>query len=408
MPNSQDSSSTSGSNSTALSQVEQAATQKCSARIHKAIKKQGQIGFDEYMHLALHDQEVGYYSQKDEIFGKQGDFTTVPETSVHLAFCLAHACAKLIRDDAQRAILEIGAGSGKFAYDILKYLKTWGMLPNRYCIYEPSAVLKAKQHKLLATELPDYIGQIEWFVELPSNGTVAKFEANELETVIIIANEVLDALPVKCFEVGSKKIQERCVTLKNDELTWSLREPSENLDAALDFITVMLDEPLLEGYQSEINLNLESVLTEWANCCQQCVMFLIDYGQPRHEYYHSQRRMGTLRSYFKHQVSEDVFTNPGIQDITADVDFSDVAKIATYLQMGVLSFGSQRNFMLANNLLDWQPDAEDEMERLAQIAQLKQLTLGSAISERFQVMVLGKGIDYGADRFTMRDMRAKL
>ena len=170
----------------------------------------------------------------------------------------------------------------------------------------------------------------------------------------------------------------------------------------------MLDEPLAEGYQSEINLQLEPVLTTWANSCEQCVMFLIDYGYPCNEYYHPQRNMGTLRSYYKHQVSEDVFTRPGLQDITADVDFSAVAKVASYLSMGVLSFGSQRNFMLANNLLDWQPSADNEVERLAQIAQLKQLTLGSAISERFQVMVLGKGIDYGADLFTMRDMRARL
>jgi SAM-dependent MidA family methyltransferase len=118
--------------------------------------------------------------------------------------------------------------------------------------------------------------------------------------------------------------------------------------------------------------------------------------------------MGTLRSYYKHQVSEDVFTNPGLQDITADVDFSAVAKVAAYLGMGVLSFSSQRNFMLANNLLDWRPSADNEVEHLAQIAQLKQLTLGSAISERFQVMVLGKCIEYGVDRFTMRDMRARL
>lgn len=410
MPSSQDSSSSppSGSNSISLSQAEQAATKKCLARIQQAIKETGQIGFDEYMHFALHDPEIGYYSQKDEIFGKQGDFTTVPETSVHLAFCLAHACAKLIRDDAQRTILEIGAGSGKFACDILKYLDTWGMLPCRYYIYEPSNALSVKQQEILAKELPDYIENIEWLVELPGKNNSSGPAATKLETTILIANEVLDALPVKCFEVGPQNTQERCVTVDSGELTWCLQKPSERLDAALDYITVMLDEPLMEGYQSEINLNLETTVTEWANCCQQCVMFLIDYGQPRHEYYHPQRRMGTLRSYFKHQMSEDVFTNPGLQDITADVDFSDVAKIAKYLQMGVLSFGSQRNFMLANNLLDWQPAAEDEMERLAQIAQLKQLTLGSAISERFQVMVLGKGIDYGADRFTLRDMRTRL
>ncbi len=394
----------SGSDPHMLSPEQKLITQKCAARIHQLIKEKGEISFDEYMQMALHDPEVGYYCQQDNIFGKGGDFTTVPETSTHLAFCLAHACAKLIYDDVQRAILEIGAGSGKLACDVLKYLNTWNMLPSCYYIYEPSEALRSKQRKSLAKELPDYIEHIEWLAELPGDK-----ESGEIEDLIIIANEVLDALPVKCFEVGPQKTYERCVTLGHDgALSWCLRDPSEILDAELDFITVMLDEPLAEGYQSEINLNLEPSIAEWANCCHQCVMFLIDYGHPRHEYYHPQRNMGTLRSYFQHQVSEDVFTNPGIQDITADVDFSAVAKSASYLQLGVLAFSSQRNFMLANNLLDWQPSAENEMERLAQIAQLKQLTLSSVISERFQVMVLGKGIDYGANRFTLRDMRARL
>ena len=125
-------------------------------------------------------------------------------------------------------------------------------------------------------------------------------------------------------------------------------------------------------------------------------MFLIDYGYPQSEYYHPQRNMGTLRSYFRHQVSENPFVYPGLQDITADVNFSALAKAATRLNMGVLSFGSQRNFMLANHLLDWRPTGNTEAEQAAQVAQLKQLTLGSAIGERFQVMVLGKGIEYGA------------
>jgi len=390
----------SDSSSEVLSQAQQQASQKCTNQIRQVIKEKGQIGFDEYMQIALHDAQVGYYCQKDEIFGKHGDFTTVPETSVHLAYCLAHASAKLMRDDAQRTLLEIGAGSGKFACDILKYLRAWGILPKHYYIYEPSETLREKQLERLTEVLPEYVSNIKWFASLA---------AVELETTIIIANEVLDALPVKCFEIGEQKMHERCVALgADDHFEWTLREPADPLDAALDYITVMSDEPLSPGYQSEVNLNLEASLAEWANCCQQCVIFVIDYGQPRHEYYHPQRNRGTLRSYYKHLVSEDVFARPGLQDITADIDYSALAKIAEYLQLGILSFGSQRNFMLANNLLDWQPIASDEVERLAQIAQLKQLTLGSAISERFQVMVLGKGIDYGADRFTMRDMRARL
>ena len=389
----------SSSNNHSLTLAQQHATKRCAQKIKESIQKKGDIGFDEYMHIALHDLEVGYYQQQGEIFGSTGDFITVPETSAHLAYCLAHACAKLIRDDAERTILEVGAGSGRLAIDILNYLTMWKILPKRYYIYEPSAALRVKQQQQIKQALPEYIENVEWLSDL----------SVELDTVIIIANEVLDALPVKCFEVQSQNINERCVIVNDQgELSWSLKKPSETLEAAFDYITVMLDQPLAHGYQSEVNLNIETSLNKWAKACQQCVMFLIDYGYPRHEYYHPQRNMGTLRSYFKHRMSEDVLCNPGIQDITADVDFSAVAKAASYLGLGLLAFSSQRNFMLANHLLEWQPNAEDEVERLAQIAQLKQLTLGSAISERFQVMVLGKGIDYGADRFTVRDMRARL
>ncbi|MEM7400505.1 MAG: SAM-dependent methyltransferase [Pseudomonadota bacterium] len=371
----------------------------CSKRIKDLIQEQGAIGFDQYMQIALYDPEFGYYQGQSEIFGAQGDFTTAAEISSHLAYCLAHACAKLIHDDANRVILEIGAGSGKLSCEILKYLATWKILPKQFYIYETSAALRVKQRIFLQRELPDYIENIQWLSDL----------SGVIETVIIIANEVLDALPVKCFQVQSQNFHERAVALNDaNEFVWCLIKANEQLDTAFDFIAVMLDEPFTEGYQSEINLNLESTLASWSSICQQCVMFLIDYGYPRHEYYHPQRNMGTLRSYLRHQVSEDVFTYPGLQDITADVDFSAVAKIADYLQMGVLAFSSQRNFMLANHLLEWQPSANSEVERLAQIAQLKQLTLGSAMSERFQVMVLGKGIDYGADRFTTRDMRARL
>ncbi|MCZ6566046.1 MAG: SAM-dependent methyltransferase [Gammaproteobacteria bacterium] len=383
-----------------LTAAQHARTHACAERVRYEIKQQGgSIGFDQYMQLVLNDPAVGYYHGQQKIFGAGGDFITAPETSVHLAYCLAHACEQLIQDDPQRSILEIGAGSGKLACDVITYLHAWGQLPARYYIYEPSEALRVKQKKLLETEIPEHVSRIEWLPNL----------SGEILSAIIIANEVLDALPVKCFEVQADSIQERCVALSEDgNLIWQLQDPVDDLDAALDYITVMSDEPLGELYRSEINLGLENTLSAWTNCCEQCIMFLIDYGYPRSEYYHPQRSMGTLRSYYQHQVSEDPFKNPGLQDITADVDFSAVAKAATHLSLGVLSFGVQRNFMLANRLLEWQPSADNEVERIAQIAQLKQLTLGSAISERFQVMVLGKGIDYGADRFTLRDMRARL
>lgn len=384
-----------------LTVAQQQHTENCSKRLGQEIQAQGgSIGFDQYMQLVLHDPAVGYYHTQQPVFGKHGDFVTAPESSVHLAYCIAHSCARLIRDDAQRNILEIGAGRGRLALDMLRYLHIWGVTPRRYYIYEPSEMLRNAQRDLLEEQMPESMSVVEW---LPNLHT-------ELGSAIVVANEVLDALPVKCFLADSRQISERCVTLTDQEgLDWLVQEPSYELDVALDYLTVMLDSPPAgELYCSEINLQLGKTLATWSDCCEQCIMLLIDYGYPQSEYYHPQRNMGTLRSYFQHRVSENPFALPGLQDITADVDFSALAQAAGRLQMGVLSFGSQRNFMLANHLLDWRPAGKTQAEQVAQTAQLKQLTLGSAVGERFQVMVLGKGIEYGPDRFTLRDMRARL
>ena len=376
-------------------------TANCMERLGQEIETQGgSIGFDRYMQLVLHDPAVGYYHTQQHIFGKHGDFVTAPDSSVHLAYCIAHACAGLIQDDAQRNILEIGAGRGQLALDMLRYLHAWGTPPHKYYIFEPSETLRNAQRDLLEEHMPESMSVVEWLPDLHA----------DLGSAIVIANEVLDALPVKCFVADSRQINERCVTLTDQgKLDWHVQKPSYELDVALDYLTVMLDSPPSdELYCSEICLQLGETLAAWSDCCEQCIMFLIDYGYPQSEYYHPQRNMGTLRSYFRHRVVENLFACPGLQDITADVDFSALAQAAGRLQMGVLSFSSQRNFMLANHLLDWRPVGETQAEQVAQIAQLKQLTLGSAVGERFQVMVLGKGIEYGPDRFTLRDMRTRL
>ena len=369
-------------------------------RIRQEIRLQeGSIGFDRYMQLALHDRIVGYYHSTHPGIGEQGDFVTVPETSEHLAYCLAHACAGLILDDPGRSILEIGAGSGKLALDLTRYLHAWNQLPRKYHIHEPSQALITGQQTLFESQAPEILPVVEWWPELPA----------DLGSAIVIANEVLDALPVKCFAMDAREIKERCVTLTDRTgLGWCLQDPPRKLDAALDSLTASLNEPLSGAYCSEINLGLENTLAGWSNCCERCIMILIDYGYPCCEYYHPQRSMGTLRSYFRHQVSDDPFACPGLQDITVDIDFSALASAAIRLDMHVLSFGSQRNFMLANHLLDWRSPGTDPAGQITQNARLKQLTLGSAIGERFQVMVLGKGIQYGTDRFTLRDMRARL
>ena len=351
------------------------------------------------MQLVLHDQEVGYYHNQDPMIGREGDFVTVPETSPHLAYCLAHACAGLIRDDPGCSILEIGAGSGQLALDIIRYLLAWEQLPRKYCIHETSSPMRSAQRALFESQAPEIIPVVEWLPEMPA----------KLDSAIVIANEVLDALPVKCFAADQHSLQERCVTMTGDgKLDWCLQRPCSELGAALDSLMARLPEPLTGPYCSEISLVLENTLANWSGCCRQCIMFLIDYGYPCSEYYHPQRNMGTLRSYRRHQVSDNPFDFPGTQDITVDVDFSLLACAAGRQDMRVISFGSLRNFMLANGLLDWQPPDKDPTACIAQTARLKQITLGSAIAERFQVMVLGKRVDFETDRFTMRDMRARL
>ena len=375
-------------------------TASCSERIRQEILRHGgSMGFDRYMQLALHDPAVGYYHGDHAVIGKEGDFVTVPETSDHLAYCLAHACAGLIRDNPGHSILEIGAGTGQLALDMIRYLLAWEQLPRKYCIHETSETMRSAQRMRFESQAPEIIPVVEWLPEMPA----------ELDCAIVIANEVLDALPVKCFAVDPCQLQERCVTTTGDgKLDWCLQAPCSELDTALESLMASLPEPLAGPYCSEICLVLENVLAHWSGCCRQCVMFLIDYGYPCSEYYHPQRSMGTLRSYLKHQVSSNPFDFPGLQDITVDVDFSSLARAAGRQAIQVLSFGSLRNFMLANGLLDWRPSGKDPAACAAETARLKQLTLGSALGERFQVMVLGKEADYEADRFTMRDMRARL
>ena len=261
------------------------------------------MGFDRYMQLALHDPAVGYYHGDHAVIGKEGDFVTVPETSAHLAYCLAHACAGLIRDNPGRSILEIGAGTGQLALDMIRYLLAWEQLPRRYCIHEASETMRSVQRMRFESQAPEIIPIVEWLPEMPA----------ELDCAIVIANEVLDALPVKCFAVDPGRLQERCVTTTGDgKLDWCLQAPCSELDTALGSLMASLPEPLAAPYCSEICLVLENALANWSGCCRQCVMFLIDYGYPCSEYYHPQRNMGTLRSYLRHRVSSNPLRLSGI------------------------------------------------------------------------------------------------
>lgn len=256
------------------------------------------ISFAEYMQMALYTPGLGYYMAEHPIFGWQGDFTTAPELGFIFGQCLAQPCAQVLHAIGGD-ILEIGAGSGKLAVDLLTALP---VLPEHYYILEISPALQQRQRQYVQQTAPHLYEHIVWLEQLPKNFTG-----------IIIANEVMDALPAECFTINSQGINERCVTIKDNQFTWTTRTPSKLLQQQLEKIdAARLPNP----YSSELQTILLQWINQLADSLQQGIILLIDYGFSRQEYYHPDRNMGTLMCHYRQHAHSNPFWYPGLQDIT--------------------------------------------------------------------------------------------
>lgn len=340
----------------------------------------GTLSFASFMELALY-HPAGYYFADDFQLGHEGDFTTAPEISPLFARCFANQCLQITKQINVSDILEIGAGSGAFACELLRSLAATGSPPDHYYIFDISPTLRKKQRDYLLAYCAQLIDRVIWLDKLPTHfsGT-------------IIANEVLDALPVHCLQIQNNTVYERVVVVENEGFNWTLQPATGSLLVAAE--QLLNDCTLADGYQFEINLGLNDFIQSLANSLSSGVILLADYGYGRREYYHPERRNGTLSCFYQHRLHNNPLLLPGKQDITAHVDFTAVAEAAVAAGLEVIGFTTQSAFLLANGLMELAEQEESllsESERFKLHQAIKTLTLPTEMGDVIKIMGLVKG-----------------
>ena len=336
----------------------------------------GWISFAQYMTLAMYAPGLGYYSSGAAKFGAAGDFVTAPELSPLFGQTLAHFVAESLAQTGGD-VLELGAGSGRLALAVLTELDRLQVLPTRYWILEVSPDLRARQHALLAAQIPHLLDRVGWIDTLP-----------EGVRGVVMANEVLDALPVHLVHWTEHGVLERGVVAEGEGLGWADRDISDaDLRAAVSAL------PVSGPFVSEINLAAPALVRTLGERLQSGCMLLIDYGFPRAEYYHPQRHEGTLKVHYRHHSLDAPFFMPGLADITAHVDFSALAQAGEAVGLELLGYTNQGRFLLDAGLLDLMsgmlPGTPDYLRAVTAVQKLVQ---PHEMGELFKVMVLGRGV----------------
>jgi SAM-dependent MidA family methyltransferase len=355
--------------------------------------RDGAIPFSRFMEYALYDPQHGYYHQARQIIGRHGDFVTAPEISPMFSHCIANWCQGVLTETKGGDILEFGPGNGTMAADILQHLAEQDSLPDHYYLLELSPSLKARQQQRLKEAVPDCVDRCIWLDRLPDKPI----------TGAVLANEILDAMPVEQFRVNGDALEQAYVSIRDNQLAIDWQPASKTVIAACGELPI----PAIDDYQSEINLMAEPWLASVQASLAQGALLLIDYGFDAQTYYHPSRDRGTLIAHYQQQVVQDVLAHVGEQDITAHVDFTQVANAAADLGWHVAGYTSQAFFLLAMGLLEAaEADNPDDRERLKRAQAIKLLTMPHEMGELIKVMALTKGID--AVPGFMQDLRIKL
>ncbi len=371
-------------------------SQRLGRRIVERIAAQGPLPFADYMAMALYEPGLGYYVNGLHKFGAAGDFVTAPEQGSLFAAALARQCERITAGlGPDWTLLEPGAGSGALARDLLTALEN---PPRRYLILEPSAALRQVQAETLAALPQPLQSRVEWLAAPPDQA----FEG------IILANEVLDALPVACFEVVAAGVVERCVDVAGDRLVWVTRPAPPRLTQAVDALLARLPGQLPVGYRSEICLDLPGWIETISAPLSRGAMLLIDYGYPITEYYHPQRHEGTLVCHYRHRAHFDPFVWPGLTDLSAFVDFSAVAEAGVAAGLSLAGFTSQAGFILGSGAHELLEQSEDEPARLRLAAELKRLTLPGEMGEKFKLIGFSRDLDVDWPGFALIDQLHRL
>jgi SAM-dependent MidA family methyltransferase len=379
-----------------------------SARLAELIRAQiraagGAIPFSRYMELALYAPGLGYYSAGAHKFGADGDFVTAPELGSAFATAVATAVTPALRAlGSEAAFFELGGGSGAFAVSLLSALARLETLPAEYWLLEPSADLRERQREALRARLdPDLFARCRWLDAPPERDWRG----------VLFANEVLDALPTPRFAIRQGEVYEEHVVLGAQGEFLRVDQPADALlRAAVRHVERDIECKLPEQYRSEVLPQLPYWIQAVGGLLRDGVMLFVDYGYPRGEYYRAARSDGTLRCFYRHRAHDDPFLLPGLQDLTASVDFTALAEAGVNAGFDFAGYCSQASF-LANNGLDQQllqiDGLADEAERYRRHQEIKHLTLPGEMGERFQVMAFQRGADIRAS-FAGGDLSRRL
>lgn len=360
-------------------------------RIRCAIRKtpSASISFAQFMRMALYEPNRGYYTANTEKLGRQGDFVTAPEISPLFTECLGIQCQSVLEKLGGGDILEMGAGTGKMAGELLLFLEQQHCLPNHYFILEISPDLIERQKKYLIKRIPHLWSRLTWLNAAP----------NQPITGLILANEVVDALPVHRFIWQNQDVQELRVREEGAHFTW---QPTPIDDLARKERLLRLQKkyfPAASYYESEVCFALFPWLRQLNNSLKQGVMLIIDYGYGARDYYHPERTRGTLMCYHRHCGHDDPFQWIGQQDITASVDFTRLASHAVRLGWGVAGFTTQAAFLLHNGLLQRLEKWYNYTSILEIKAQVQCLTSPNEMGERVKVIGLTRDYPYSIEGF---------
>lgn len=367
---------------------QQAHSARLAAALRHEIRAEGPMPFSRWMEQCLYAPGLGYYSAGATKFGAAGDFVTAPELGPLFAQCVVTSVLAVFAEvGPRRCFVELGAGSGAFAEVALIELALHHAVPDEYAILEPSADLRERQRERLQAALPaELFSIITWLDQPPAQNWQG----------VLFANEVIDALPVTRFAIRHGAVFEESVGLDGDEFVIRDCEAGDQLVAAVRKLEKHVGRDFIDGYRSEITMQLPSWISAVTKTLERGIALFVDYGYTRNDYYASERSSGTLQCYFQHRVHADALAMPGLQDITASVDFSAVADAAVAAGLSVLGYASQAQFLLGNGLIELhQRHAQDadasEIYELSR--QIKRLTLPDQMGDRFQALLLGRGID---------------
>ncbi len=386
------------------SKDELAISTQLATEIVQEIREQGAIPFSRFFNLALYHPELGYYTGPQSVFGREGDFITAPLVSSLFSQSLGNQVIEIADHlEGQYDILEVGAGDGTMARDILAYLDSQERLPNRYYILEISPNLRARQKNNIAQALPQIIDRVEWLDAPPQKEWQG----------VILANEVLDAFAVERFRVVDDVPFYVDVAIERHDADKTIRFVPQlrAADLALtNFYSTLLEKgfEFPNGYESEYCPDLEAWCQPLFQHLQRGVALFIDYGYEEKEYYRPERTTGTLIAHYKHRAHEDFYLYPGLQDLTANVNFSQVATILVDMGLEFLGYTSQAYFLFGNKIQELVESikrtlGDDEIAWYEVSKRVQHLIHPEEMGERFKVLAVGKNFDHALQGFELHD-----